>query len=224
MRLAKPDECDALTALAMRAKASWGYPDDFMCACQPELTMTPAKIAAWMVWVVQSDQTICGMIALNLQRGSDNAEIEDFFVDPNFHGRGVGATLMSTLLEKSRAAIIPQRALLQAAGQVAQALGRPQQRPFRIATRRRLDQSTQVIEQAWIRFGERLASGHCPVERKRMGTGGGVGDGPIPHEAALSPAGAADSIIASSPAPSWNKRVLRTSHARANPGTSTRAI
>ena len=99
VRLAKPDECDALTALAMRAKASWGYPHDFMCACQPELTMTPAKIAAWMVWVAQSDQTICGMIALNLQRGSDNAEIEDFFVDPNFHGRGVGATLMSTLLE-----------------------------------------------------------------------------------------------------------------------------
>jgi hypothetical protein len=50
------------------------------------------------------------------------------------------------------------------------------------------------------------------MERKRMGTGGGVGDGPIPHEAAPSPAGAADSIIASSPAPSWNKRVLRTSH------------
>jgi hypothetical protein len=65
VRLAKPDECDALTALAMRAKASWGYPDDFMCACQPELTMTHAKIAAWTVWVAQSDQTIRGMIALN---------------------------------------------------------------------------------------------------------------------------------------------------------------
>ena len=99
VRLAKPDECDALTALAMRAKASWGYPDDFMSACQPELTMTHAKIAAWTVWVAQSDQTICGMIALNIQPGSDKAEIEDFFVDPNFHGRGVGATLMSTLLE-----------------------------------------------------------------------------------------------------------------------------
>ena len=51
VRLAKPDECDALTELAMRAKASWGYPDDFMCACQPELTMAQAKIAAWTVWV-----------------------------------------------------------------------------------------------------------------------------------------------------------------------------
>jgi ribosomal protein S18 acetylase RimI-like enzyme len=99
VRLAEPDECDALTALAMRAKASWGYPDDFMSACQPELTMTQAKITAWTVWVAQSGQTICGMIALNLQPGSDKAEIEDFFVDPNFHGRGIGATLMSTLLE-----------------------------------------------------------------------------------------------------------------------------
>jgi N-acetylglutamate synthase-like GNAT family acetyltransferase len=98
VRLAKTDECDALTALAMRAKASWGYSDDFMAACL-ELTMTQAKIAASTVWVAQSDQTICGMIALNLKPGSDEAEIEDFFVDPNFHGRGIGTTLMSTLLE-----------------------------------------------------------------------------------------------------------------------------
>ena len=99
VRLARPDECDALTALAMRAKASWGYSEDFMAACQPELTMTQAKIAAWTVWVAQSDQTICGMIALNLQPGSDKAEIEEFFVDPNFHGRGIGRTLLSKLLE-----------------------------------------------------------------------------------------------------------------------------
>jgi hypothetical protein len=74
VRLAKPDECDALTALAMRAKASWGYPDDFMAACRPELTMTQAKMAAWTIWVAQSDQTICGMIALNLKLGSDKIE------------------------------------------------------------------------------------------------------------------------------------------------------
>ena len=44
VRLAKPDECDALTALAMRAKASWGYPDDFMFASST--TATSSRSAA----------------------------------------------------------------------------------------------------------------------------------------------------------------------------------
>lgn len=59
---------------------------------------------------------------------------------------------------------------LQAAGQVAQALGRPQQRPFRIATRRRLDQSTQVIEQAWMQ----LAPGSWPAHAARRRHIGGA--------------------------------------------------
>ena len=78
MRLAKTDECDALTAFAMRTKASWGYPHDFMAAS--------SKQPSWL------ESTLA-------QPGCDKAEIEDFLVDPNFHGRGVGTTLMSALLE-----------------------------------------------------------------------------------------------------------------------------
>jgi ribosomal protein S18 acetylase RimI-like enzyme len=102
VRLAAPSESDALTDLAMRAKASWGYPNTFMDACRDELTITPVKMAAWTVWVAQADQKIRGMIALSLCNGSDHAEVEHFFVDPGDHARGIGTTLMTTLLESCR--------------------------------------------------------------------------------------------------------------------------
>jgi GNAT superfamily N-acetyltransferase len=103
LRLAKPDEANLLTNLAMRAKASWGYSDAFMEACRDELTVTPAAMAAWTVWVAQSGPILCGMIALDLKGGSDTAELEDFFVDPDFQGQGVGKILMAALLDECRA-------------------------------------------------------------------------------------------------------------------------
>ena len=51
VRLARSSEADALTKLAMTAKASWRYSDAFMEACRAELTITPAKMAAWTVSV-----------------------------------------------------------------------------------------------------------------------------------------------------------------------------
>ena len=101
IRRARADEAGTLTQLALRAKASWGYDAAFMEACREELTLTPAKMAVWQVWVAEAGERIAGMIALNLERG---AEVEDFFVDPAFQGRGVGGALMATLLQATRAA------------------------------------------------------------------------------------------------------------------------
>ncbi len=96
VRRARVQEAEALTGLAMRAKASWGYSPEFMEACRAELTMTPERLDAWTVWVAEEDGRIAGMIALSLQ--GDAAEVEDFFVEPAFQGRGVGSALMSRLL------------------------------------------------------------------------------------------------------------------------------
>jgi GNAT superfamily N-acetyltransferase len=101
IRMARADEAEVLTELAMRAKASWGYDDAFMAACRAELTMTAERLAAWQVWVAEADGKIAGMAALSLAHG---AEVEDFFVEPDFQGRGVGGALMATLLDAARTA------------------------------------------------------------------------------------------------------------------------
>lgn len=101
VRQARADEAAVLTELAMRAKASWGYDEAFMAACRDELTLTPAKMAAWQVWVAEVGGQVAGMVALSLENG---AEVEDFFVEPQLQGRGVGGALMAQLLAAARAA------------------------------------------------------------------------------------------------------------------------
>jgi GNAT superfamily N-acetyltransferase len=96
VRRARPEEAADLTALAMRAKASWGYDADFMAQCRAELTLTADKMASWTVWVAEQGGQIAGMIALAAE--GESAELEDFMVEPGFQGMGVGRALMDALL------------------------------------------------------------------------------------------------------------------------------
>jgi len=109
IRLARGDDADVLTDLALSSKASWGYSAEFIEACRAELTMTPEKLAAWDVWVAESGREIVGMVALNTLGGE--AEVEDFFVEASFQGRGVGSALMRVLIDTCRARKISQLSL-----------------------------------------------------------------------------------------------------------------
>lgn len=100
VRLARPDEAAALTELAMRSKASWGYSDEFMAACRAELTFTPETMAVWTVWVAELDGEVAGMVALHMD-GAD-AELENFFVEPDLQGQGIGAALMKVFTDTAR--------------------------------------------------------------------------------------------------------------------------
>ena len=102
VRPAQPAEALALSELAFRSKASWGYSDAFMAACRQELTLTPQRMADWKVWAAQVDQTLVGMVALSIAAGPGLAELEHFFVDPAFQGRGVGTVLISAAVDACR--------------------------------------------------------------------------------------------------------------------------
>ena len=64
IRAATGADADALTDLAHRAKAHWGYPASWMREWNPQLTIIPGYLEAHDVWVAERNGTIVGMCAL----------------------------------------------------------------------------------------------------------------------------------------------------------------
>jgi GNAT superfamily N-acetyltransferase len=93
LRAATLADTSALTDLALRAKASWGYDAAFMEACREELTITPNMLAAWRFWVAELGGVVVGTVALDAE--GQTAQLEFFFVDPAHQGLGIGRALMT---------------------------------------------------------------------------------------------------------------------------------
>ena len=89
-RPAGPDELEAITALAIRSKAYWGYPDEFMAALRPELTFRQADLddPRTCVEVLEVDGRLIG--AIRMRRRTELAYLEDLWVDPEAIGHGYG--------------------------------------------------------------------------------------------------------------------------------------
>ena len=66
VRQALRSEAAALTALARRSKAYWGYSEDFMRSCENELTYLPEQIEGGDVTfvVAEADGAVGGFYAL----------------------------------------------------------------------------------------------------------------------------------------------------------------
>jgi len=96
LRDAVANEAEALSQLAMRSKAHWGYDEAFLEACRDELTITPAMIAAREVRVAERGTVLQGLHRLSV--AADDACIELLYVDPAAIGSGVGRRLWDDLV------------------------------------------------------------------------------------------------------------------------------
>lgn len=94
-RQAMPSEAAALTALARRSKTYWGYSEEFMRACEEELTYSPQEIEneEFTFVVGEADGVVGGFYALRRISSSDY-ELEALFVEPRLIGQGLGRTLV----------------------------------------------------------------------------------------------------------------------------------
>ena len=100
IRRATADDADALSDLAHRAKAHWGYPATWMREWDAQLTIIPGYLEMHDVWVSEEDGVIVGMCALEDRK--DRWNLEHVWVDPARHGRGVGRALVLHALDEAR--------------------------------------------------------------------------------------------------------------------------
>ena len=77
IRRAAAEDADALSDLAHRAKAHWGYPASWMREWDPQLTIIPGYLELHDVFVAEKDGTIVGMCALEDQRVRDRIRRQD---------------------------------------------------------------------------------------------------------------------------------------------------
>lgn len=99
IRPARPDEGAALTTLARRSKAYWGYDDAFMHAHHQALSVDAAYIADNPTYLAENPGVagagaIVGFYALeHVQPGL--VELGFMFVEPACIGQGIGRQLLS---------------------------------------------------------------------------------------------------------------------------------
>jgi GNAT superfamily N-acetyltransferase len=101
IRRARPDEGEALTRLARRSKAYWGYDADFLNRAAPELTVTSRAITEHEVWVVEGDGKVLGFYQIKL---GQPAWLEDLWLEPEAIGAGYGRRLWDHAVSIARAA------------------------------------------------------------------------------------------------------------------------
>ena len=105
LRLRSPrlDEASKLTELCLRSKACWGYGEEFMRACEVELTVTASTMCPPSYFkLAEIDGRIVGMAQVILEQ--DVAKLEKLFVEPSLLRSGAGKALFDWAASMAREA------------------------------------------------------------------------------------------------------------------------
>ena len=95
-----PTDLPDLNAMILRSKAVWGYDEAFMAACEEELRLTPAHLAAGQIECALDRDTITGVVQLSEVDGA--LHLEKLFISPDYQGQGIGRSLMGWAVSRAR--------------------------------------------------------------------------------------------------------------------------
>jgi GNAT superfamily N-acetyltransferase len=99
LRRAAPEEANALSALAVRSKAHWGYDTAFLNACRDELTLTPEFVRDEEVYLLSTAGALVGFYSL--ARWNADIELCHLFVEASEIGKGAGRLLWEDAVRRA---------------------------------------------------------------------------------------------------------------------------
>ena len=97
IRPAQEHEAEALSALALKAKAYWGYSADMIESWRQELRVSSNTIASRPTFVAEVGDEIAGFYSL--VPSSHSCKLDHLWVLPQFMDRGIGRALVAHALE-----------------------------------------------------------------------------------------------------------------------------
>lgn len=100
IRCAVPDDAQALSQVALSAKAHWGYPENWMQVWKPQLTFSPEYFDENESWVAVVGNNPIAFYTLQEKAGI--AWIENLWVLPEYIGQGMGRQLFLDALWRAR--------------------------------------------------------------------------------------------------------------------------
>ncbi len=101
IRHASAGEAEALSALALRSKAHWGYSAEFMAACRHELSYSEEQLAEEdsSFFVAATGSTILGFYAIS-RIDPEQYELHALFVEPDHMACGIGRRLLQHAVDQ----------------------------------------------------------------------------------------------------------------------------
>ena len=101
IRPARAEDAEAVSALAIRSKAGWGYSEDLMAVFREELTVTGERLVELKGQVAEREGEMVGYYTLEA-RSSEEVELEHMFVAPEVLREGIGSALMAHAVARAR--------------------------------------------------------------------------------------------------------------------------
>lgn len=97
IRAAEPHEADALTAIALRSKAHWGYSQELIDLWASDLAVDPARCDGESTWLITLDNVIVGFGEID----GNTARLDDLWIDPPYMKMGLGRLLLQQSMQNA---------------------------------------------------------------------------------------------------------------------------
>lgn len=102
IRPATAADAPELTVIARAAKRHWGYPEAWLLAWEPVLTITPDYLSRNTVLVTERDEDGGVVAFVGLVDSGTHWELDHLWVLPEQQGQGLGSRLFAAALEEVR--------------------------------------------------------------------------------------------------------------------------